>query len=157
VVSLFYTRDISDLINTPDLVGGNPAHSMRVGTGWSLRSHPTQTILWFHDNSIWSIHWGKAQLLSICTLRAKRIWWRSTTLKPSSRKTKHTFCVHKFWLFCLPNQKEGNSNSWKACFYITKDFTLPAKEMVIWLFSCSLSTAQCMECIESIKVPKLYH
>ena len=33
----------------PGLVVGNPAHSRGVETRWSLRSFPTQAILWFYD------------------------------------------------------------------------------------------------------------
>jgi len=29
----------------PDLVGGNPAHGMRLETGWALRCFPTQAFL----------------------------------------------------------------------------------------------------------------
>ena len=36
------------------LVEGVPAHSRGVGTRWSLRSLPTQTILWFFDFQNWS-------------------------------------------------------------------------------------------------------
>jgi len=31
------------------VVEGVPAHGRGVGTRWSLRSLPTQTILWFYD------------------------------------------------------------------------------------------------------------
>lgn len=142
---------------TPDLAGGNPAHSMKVGTGWSLKSPPIQTILWFHDNSIWSMHWGKAQLLSICTLKVKRIWWRSSTLKTSSHKTKHTFCVHKFRLFYLPNQKEGNSNTWMGILLPNQELYIASQggnHMTLFLFS-KYNTVHGMH--RKHKTTKLYH
>ena len=36
----------------PGLVEGVPAHGRGVGTRWSIRSVPTQTILWFYDFSL---------------------------------------------------------------------------------------------------------
>ena len=35
----------------PGQPGNNAAHSRSVGTGWSLRSFPTQDILWFYGKS----------------------------------------------------------------------------------------------------------
>jgi len=34
----------------PALVEGVPAHGRGLGTGWSIRSLPTQTIPWFCDS-----------------------------------------------------------------------------------------------------------
>jgi len=34
----------------PGLVEGVPAHGRGIGTRWSLRSVPTQTIFWFYDS-----------------------------------------------------------------------------------------------------------
>lgn len=36
----------------PDLMGGIPVHVRGVGTIWSMRSLPTQVILWFYDLGI---------------------------------------------------------------------------------------------------------
>jgi len=37
----------------PGLVESVPAHGRGVGTRWSFRSLPTQTILWFYDIVTW--------------------------------------------------------------------------------------------------------
>jgi len=44
------------------LLGGGPAHGQDVGTRWSLRSPPTQTVLWFYDSLTPNTHAGSANI-----------------------------------------------------------------------------------------------
>ena len=64
----FQPRTFCDSVSSeqPGLVGYVPAHGRGVGTRWSLRPLPTQTILWFYD----SIHFYLEKYL---------VWSKQTT------------------------------------------------------------------------------
>jgi len=53
-----FQGDLAEVFVRPCLVGGVPAFSRGVGTLWSCRSLPTQTILWFSDLWFSLVQWN---------------------------------------------------------------------------------------------------
>ena len=63
----------------PGLVEGVPAHGRGGGTGWSIRSLPAQTIIWFYDLQLaWTLNNDKTEgSLQIIYILYSYVWKQS--------------------------------------------------------------------------------
>ena len=76
----------------PAVVQGVPAHGRGVGTSWSIRSLPTQTILWFNDfrcAHLWPSWWS---ILSVTLL-----WLSCTDMSQKQIKSVYFLSLLKSW------------------------------------------------------------
>ena len=78
----------------PGLVEDVPAHGRGIGTRWSLRSRPTQTILWFYN--IYSFHF--LAVSPSCSLGSSLDWPSSLSMSVSPT---HMLAIRPSFSHCL--------------------------------------------------------